>query len=365
MPVVDRVEARFEKDPRKVPIEKKMEILSAFEREAINYGKEHIVNTQLSYGDWGTREIVCNTLGTLTESEYVRTMIGAGITAREGEVRQRGFEHKGRLGGFEWIERLTPDDISVKAARMAVSLLRAKRAPAGEFPVVFHPSITGLLVHEALGHNAEADHVRSGESILEGKLGTKVASECVSIVDDATVEGSWGSYRYDSEGTPGQRRTIIENGVLAGLMHSLETAAKMGVQPNGSARADGYHSRPIVRMSNTFIVPGEKSFEEIIRDIDYGVFLKGGQWGYVFCERGQYTCHAGEGWMIRNGELAEHLRDVSISGITLETLMNVEAISRDFEMDMAGMCGKSGQGMYINAGGPYVLVKKLVVGGQE
>jgi TldD protein len=118
-------------------------------------------------------------------------------------------------------------------------------------------------------------------------------------------------------------------------------------------------------MSNTFIAPGELSFEDMIKDIDQGIFMKGGHWGYVFCERGQYTCHAGEGWMIRNGQLDEHLRNVSFSGMTLETLMNVDVVSQDLEFLLPGMCGKSGQRMHVDAGGPYVRVKEVVVGGQE
>lgn len=138
----------------------------------------------------------------------------------------------------------------------------------------------------------------------------------------------------------------------------------MGVAPNGSARADGFMHRPIVRMSNTMIQPGEASLEELMKDIELGILLRGGQWGYVWCEKGQYTCHAGEGVMIRNGQLAEQVRDVSISGMTLETLANAEGVSRDFELEMPGNCGKNGQSMPVNGGGPYVKVKEIVVGGQ-
>lgn len=364
-PIIDRTETRFEKDPRSVPIQQKMEVLSTFEKEAIKFGGDKIVNSVLFYGDSVERMIICNTRGTFIETESMRINIGSAITARDGDIRQRGFEHRSALGGYELVEKLAPDEISVKAAKTAVSLLGAKRAPAGKFTVVFHPSVTGLLTHEALGHNAEADHVLSGESILEDKLGQKVASDCITIIDDATIEGSWGSYRYDSEGTPAQRRVLIEDGILKGFMHSLETAAKMGMSPNGSARAQDFSSRPIVRMSNTFIVPGKTSFEELIKDIDIDIYLKGGEWGYVFCERGQYTCHASEGWYIRRGQIAEHLRDVSISGMTLETLINADAVSSDFELSMPGMCGKNGQGMPINAGGPHVRVRDIVVGGQE
>jgi len=364
-PVEDTVRAHSERDPRSVPLAEKMKLLARYEQAAIAAGDGKLVNTQIAYSDGVGRVMLCNTRGTFLEMESVRTQLGASMTAQDGEVRQRAGERRGRQCGYELIDRLTPETISVAAARRAVALLKARRAPAGKFTVVFHPSITGLLTHEALGHNAEADLVLGGESILEGKLGTKIASECITIIDDGTIPGSWGSYPYDSEGTPSQRRVIIENGVLKSYLHSLETAARMGVAPNGSARAQGFGNRPVVRMSNTFIQPGTLSFEQILKDIDLGVYLKAGQWGYVLCERGQYTCNAGEGYLIRNGELAEHLRDVCISGMTLETLMNADAVSGDFEMEMSGMCGKSGQGMCVNAGGPHVRVRDIVVGGQD
>jgi TldD protein len=362
--VVDEVGAIFALDPRQVPLERKLAAVRGYEEASACYAGEHAANLMTGYSDAFQTEIVCNTRGTLVSSESVRTAIWHAITARNGSVRQRAREMRGEQAGFELVEATPAAELSVKAAARAVALLGASPAPAGRFQAVFHPSITGLLVHEAIGHNAEADHILSGQSILSGKLDTKVAADCITIVDDATIPGSWGSYRYDSEGVSGQRRMIVENGVLKGFMHSLETAAKMGVAPTGSARADGFLHRPIVRMSNTMILPGEMSLDELIADIDVGILLRGGQWGYVWCEKGQYTCHAGEGVMIRNGQLAEQVRDVSISGMTLETLANVLGVSRDFELRMPGNCGKNGQSMPVNGGGPYVRVREIVVGGQ-
>jgi TldD protein len=365
-PVIDHVEAEYEKDPRVIPIDQKMQVLLDFEKAALDYGKDKITNTTLGYADSVRTEVVCNTFGTSIESQYVRTRVSCGITAGEGKTRQRASEGRAKLAGFELIAEIEPKEFSVKVAETAVSLLSAKRAPSGKLPVVFHPRTTSLLIHEALGHNAEADHVLSGESILEGKMGQKIAADCVTIVDDGTIKGAWGSYKYDSEGTQAQRRVIVENGVLKSYMHSLETASRFGVSPNGSARAEHYDCRPIVRMSNTFVAPGDSSFEQLIKGIDLGIFVRGGQWGYVFCEKGQYTCHVGEGWMIRNGELAEHIRDVSMSGMILETLMNVDGVSQEFEMEKGGgTCGKSGQSIPVSGGGPYIRVKEMVVGGQE
>jgi TldD protein len=364
-PVVDTVRVEVEKDPRSVSLEEKVRRVLDYEKAGIDCAGDKLCNTIVSYRDAWTRETICNTAGTLIEQETIRTAIATAMTAVEGSVRQMAHERFSEQVGFELLDRISSEDFTEKAAKRAVSLLSARRAPSGKFPVVLHPSITGLLVHEALGHNAEADHVFNGQSIIEGKMGEQIASECVTIMDDATIPRLSGSYRYDSEGIPGQERVVIEKGILKGYLHSLETAARFGVEPNGSARAMNGHCSPIVRMSNTFIAPGKLTFEEMLKDIDEGIFMKEGHWGYVFCERGQYTCHSGEGWMIKNGRLREHLRNVSFSGMTLETLMNIDAVSKDLEFLLPGMCGKSGQGMHVNAGGPYVRVKEVVVGGQE
>ena len=365
-PTVDEYVSPFEIDPRSVSLDRKMQIVHVLEDTALERAAEATANSSSWYSDSLTREMVCNSQGADVDSTIVRSSLGVRITTRDGDVRQRGYEHKSALGGFEIAERTDPAELGAKAADTALMLLKADHAPSGKFPVILHPSIVGVFIHEALGHNAEADLVIAGDSILEGKLGTRVASDLVTVVDDATIDGSWGSYRYDAEGTPGQRRMIIENGILKGFMHSLETAARLGMEPNGSARADGYGSRPIVRMSNTIVLPGAATLEELAKGIDLGVLLEGGEWGYVMTAKGQYTCHAGRGRLIRNGEIGPPLRDVSVAGMILDTLHDIDGLTAEFQMlTMGGMCGKNGQGMPTNGGGPYVRVKELVVGGQE
>jgi len=364
-PIAGSVSVEVERDPRAVSLEDKVRRAIAYEKAGIDCARGKLCNTIVGYGDAWTREIVCNTVGTLVEQETIRTTLRTTMTAVEGDIRQTGHENFSEQIGMELLDKVRPAEFTEKAAKRAVALLSARRAPSGKFPVILHPSITGLLTHEALGHNAEADLVFTGQSIIDGKIGKQIASKHINIIDDATIPKLSGSYRYDSEGLAGRKRTIIENGILKGYMHSLETAARFGVKPNGSARAMNGHCPPVVRMSNTYIVPGNLTLEDMLKDIDEGIYMKGGHWGYVFCERGQFTCHAGEGWMIRKGQLAEHLRDVSFSGMTLETLMRIDAIGNDLEFLLPGMCGKSGQGMHVNAGGPHIRIKEVVVGGQE
>jgi TldD protein len=359
-----REECVGEVNPDEVPLKEKMKRLSALESAARKEGGSCIVNTVVGYGDGTRHEVIANTLGTLAERTVNRASVTGIVTAHKNGVRQRAVKRKAIVGGAELLERLTPDDFTVRLARKAIGFCGAKVAPAGTFPVIFHPSITGLLAHEAIGHNAEADHVWSGESILAGKLGQEIASPLVTIYDDPTTPGAYGSYEFDSEGTPGEKKAIIEKGVLRNYLHSLETASRFDVRPNGSARAEDHGSRPIVRMSNTYVAPGESSFEDLLKGVERGIYLMEGHWGYVFVEKGKFTCHAGEARMIENGALGEPLRDVSVSGFTLEALKNIDMVASDFEMDMPGVCGKEGQGAATDAGGPHIRISALVVGGR-
>jgi TldD protein len=362
-PVTDVVAAVMARRPDQVPISEKVKAAFGHEQAARKYDPR-IENTRLNYSDGVSVMKIANTFGTYIETESARTRIAIRVVARDGDLRQSGYESFGRLEGFELIERIGTDELGVKAARRAVELLSARPAPAGEFPVIFDHTVTGLFVHEAFGHNSEADLVFTGQSIIADKLGVKIGSELVNIVDDSTVEGAWGSYKYDSEGVPGRRRTLVENGVVKGFLHSLETAARFGVAPNGSARSEGSGSRPIVRMSNTFIAPGKSTLDEMVSGIDSGILLIGALSGYVSTETGQFTCRTAEGWFIKNGQLHEQLRDVAVSGMVLEALANVDAVGCEFRLASPGTCGKNGQGVPVDNGGPHIRVKKLVVGGQ-
>jgi len=375
MAAVEAVEAEDRTEPEvppgAMPVAEKIDRLLQYERagRAAASDGHQIVNAIVSYAQAWREETLANTAGTLLRSAGSRAVATTLFVASDGEILQRGTEQRGIVGGAELLRRVQPEPFSVRAARKAVAALDAKPAPAGRFTVLFHPSITGLLVHEALGHNAEADSVWAGESILEGRLGEEIASPAVSVWDDSTLPGQFGSFAYDSEGTPGRRRPLIQEGRLVAYLHSLETAAKFDADPTGSARAESYDCRPLVRMSNTFLAPAGADtgvpLAEMMRGIDRGVYLEDGHWGYVFVQKGQFICHAGQAHMIEDGEIGEPLRDVSISSLTLDVLKNIDAVGEDFEMEMPGMCGKDGQSAPTDCGGPHVRVRDVVVGGHH
>lgn len=277
---------------------------------------------------------------------------------------QTGFKSAGNVAGYELVESVQPEKFSVKAAETAVKLLDASPPPRGTYTVVVDPDVGGLFVHEAFGHNSEGDLVFGGQSIISGKIGQKVASDLVSVWDDPTIRKN-GHFVYDHEGTKAEPHPIVDKGTLVGYLHSLESAAKLGGKPQGSARAQNQHNLPIIRMSNTFFAAGDMNLEEVLEDVKVGVFLSGSQYGYVETQKGQFTCKAEQGWLIEKGELTEHLRDVAINGLTLDALKNVTAVAKDLRIEMPGMCGKGGQSMYVDAGSPHMKFEGVVIGGRR
>jgi TldD protein len=356
------VKNRCKIEPESVSIEEKMGKLLELEKDARECG-DKVKSTSLVYQDETVNEVICNSFNAFIDQTLTRVLARITVTAKEGAKRQSAHKVVGKLAGFEVINGIESQKFGVETAERAVKLLRAKKAPSGRFTIVMDPEIAGLFAHEAVGHNAEGDLVAFHQSLLDGLKGQKIASDEIVMIDDATIEGAYGSYYFDSEGTPASRRVIIERGVLKEFMNGLESAALLNEKPNGSCRAYLHQNVPIVRMSNTFFAPGDYTLEELIEDVNLGIFVKGARGGYVLVERGQFTCNVEEAQMIRNGELAEPLSNVSIGGLTLEILKDIEACSKDFELADPGFCGKNGQRMWVDDGGPYVQVKNIVVGG--
>ncbi len=364
-PVDGRVEAQYRIDPRGISLQDRVEAIFELEQRGRNQDPKRIVNTVASYADGAGQMYLGNTLGSYVEYESVRCSVRLMVTAQQDDVRQWASEHKANSCGYELMADIDPDEFAGQTAQQALDLLDAQPPPAGKFEVIIDPQICGLLVHEAFGHNCEADAVWAGNSILEGKLDKPVAAELVTIIDDPTLPDANGSFEYDHEGVAAQRHVLVKDGILQGYLHNLETAARFGVQPNGAARAMGHMYSPLVRMSNTFIQPGEASLEEMIGDINHGLYLKGGYWGYVFTARGQFTCNVQQAYDIHNGQLGQLYRNVSISGMTLETLQRVTAVGNDLQFRAGGTCGKGGQGVPVDTGGPHVRIHEVVVGGQQ
>ena len=356
--VEDKVLTKPRKDPSKIPVEDKINLTLAINKMILGYDKS-IKTCTIDYLDMTGRNYFINNEGTCIEQDklYIWSRITA--TAKKGEIFSFSREEIGSTSGYEIFDVETPEIVGERLAKRAVEQLKAKPPKGGTFPAVLGPNVVGVFVHEAFGHLAEADLTLSG-SILLGKIGKKVASDVTTVYDDGTIKGAFGSFKYDDEGIPTQKTLLVNRGVVVGLMHSRETAHKFNVQPTGNMRAEDFRVEPIIRMRNTFMEPKDHSFEELVEDIKFGYYLKSFRGGQANLD-GTFQVGIQEAYEIVNGELGEAIRNASISGNTLETLLKVDAVGKDFEL-WPGRCGK-GQTAFVCDGGPHIRVREVLVGG--
>jgi len=354
----DRVSANPKKDPSKIPLEDKIRTTLTIADTVLGYD-ERVKSCTVDYLDLAGTNYFMNNEGAYIEQDKLYVWSRILVTAKEGEVFTFSREEVGSTSGYEVFDREAPEVVGERAARRAIEQLKAKTPKGGTFPVVLGPNVVGVFVHEAFGHLAEADLTLSG-SVLMGKLGKKVASDEVTIYDDGTVEGAFGSFKYDDEGVPAQKTLLVKDGVVVGLMHNRETAQKFNARPTGNARAEDFRVEPIIRMRNTFLEPKDHSFEELIEGIKFGYYFKSFRGGQANLD-GTFQVGIQEGYEIVKGEVGEPVRNASISGNTLETLYKVDAVGKDFEL-WPGRCGK-GQTAFVCDGGPHIRVKEVLVGG--
>lgn len=348
------------KDPAGVPVEEKLALLRAMERDVRTLPE--IRNVTTAYSDATVEKRFVDSSGADLRWSLVRSVAQAHFTAkRDGELAGRSS----RVGGTKGWELFTDEDPVAKALAAAKSTVAALGAPAakgGRRTVVIDSELAGVFAHEAVGHASEADLVAAGESCFRGRLGAKLGIDGLSIRDDSTVPGAFGSFPYDDNGVAGSRKTILENGVLTGYLCDREHASTLGVAPNGAARAQDFHSRPLVRMSNTLIDAGDMPEDEVFAGIQDGVYCKGSRGGQVDCARGTFLFNAQEAYRIEGGEVTTPLRDVSLTGDILSTLLNIDGLGDTARMGDPGYCGK-GQWVPVCDGGPLVRIQKCLVGG--
>ena len=353
--------SRERRNSATVPLAAKKELLDEYNDIMLSAGK--IQSTRIDYRDVRRKVIFASSEGSYIEQSKPDLILRLTAIAREdNEVQQAGLS-LGSNGDFSVIEGLHHQVREL--ARRAVALLSAPHVKGGEYTVILDPVLAGVFVHEAFGHLSESDFVYQNEQLRNiMTLGRRFGARHLNIVDDATIPDLRGSYKYDDEGMPASRTYLIHEGVLVGRLHSRETAAKMGEPPTGNARAINYHFPPIVRMTNTFIEPGNSSFEGMLGDIKEGVYVKDWYGGTTSLE--MFTFSAGEAYMIRQGKLAELLRPVVLSGNVFVTLGNIDAIGSDLKMNQGGGCGKGGQSpLPVSNGSPHIRIRHCLVGGQE
>jgi len=358
-PVKDRVETQVIRVPSKVPIEEKLKMVFDADKAIWSKG-ENIIDDSVVYADYSGKKVFLSSEGAAIEIDEIRTYLAVQVSAREAGRVSPAYEAMGGTTGFELLERNDPVKMADEAASRAIRLLNASVPKGGVSTCVLDNKILGLLVHEALGHTAEADFVLSG-SILAGKIGEQVASEYVTIVDSPEPAGANGWMRYDDEGVKTKPVKIVEKGVLKGFMHNRESAAVFGVEPTGNARAQSYSHVPLIRMRNTYMEAGDWDPEEIIRETREGFYLKGSLGGQAD-SNGEFTFPVQEAWRIDKGELVEPFRGVAISGSAVEVLKSVDAVGKDLKIISPGNCGKF-QWVPVDDGGPHIRARMIVGGG--
>ena len=320
-----------------------------------------IKDSQITYGDVYYRKMFISSEGAEIGIEGFRTIFYVSITAGEAGVLSPAYEVIGGTMGFELFKGDRHLEVAKTASERAIRLLKASLPKGGLATVVLDNRLLGLIVHEAFGHTAEADLVISGD-VLTGKIGKKIASDLVTIVDDPGPEYAYGWIPYDDEGVKARRVVIVENGVLKEYMQSRETASVLGMNVTGNARAQDYRYAPIVRMRNTYMMPGDWKPEEIIAETKEGYYLKGSMGGQADMN-GEFMFVVQEAWRIENGELKEPYRGVTVSGNALDVLMSVDAVGNDLKIDSPGTCGKF-QLAPVDGGGPHIRCK-IIVGGRR
>ena len=348
-------------NPRHIPLADKKQLCDRYNQILRNYS-DKITTTSVSYADSKQSIILGTSEGSLIEQSWHDLEMRFSATAKNGEIVQTGRETTGTRKGYEDITNLEPEVEG--AAKRAVNALSLPSVKGNTYTVVIDPILTGLFVHEAFGHLSEADMAYENPDLLEVMtIGRKFGPEFLQIFDGASPEGHRGSYYYDDEGAPATTTQLIKDGILVGRLHSRETAGKLGEKPTGNARCLNYHYPPIVRMTNTWIARGNTPVADLFQDIKEGVYACNWLGGMTNGE--MFTFSAGEAWMIRDGKIAEPVKDVTLSGNVFKTLANIEAMGNDFYWDESGGCGKGGQnGLPVGCGGPSLRIKNVVVGGE-
>ncbi len=346
-------------DIRKIPLAEKIDLARKY--NDILLAQPKIVSTLTAYSDRCKTTSFYSTEDRYIEQRQVYLRIFLSAIARDGTNIQ---DYAKPFCSREGIEDLKgKEEVVEKVAKMASDLLQAEKVDAGIWTVIIDPRLAGVFAHEAFGHLSEADFLYTNDRLRElMRIGTPYGTDELSIVDDPTLANEWGSYEFDDEGVKAKRTYLIKDGKIAAHLHSKETAKRMGEEPTGNARAIDYRFPPIVRMSNTFIEGRDKKLEEMVADIDKGLYVAGTRGGMTELEF--FTFSSQYAYKIEKGKMTDLIRDVIIQGNVFETLRNIDAIGCDFAMHSGG-CGKGAQNpLPIGIGGPSIRIKNCLIGGK-
>jgi TldD protein len=348
--------------PEEVAKARKVELLESADAVARAAGGA-ITQVSAAYGDSRRRILVANSDGVLAEDDQVRTRFSVSCVASGDTGMQTGYEVRAATTGFELLDDKGVEAVAAEAARRALAKLTARPAPSGVLPVVLKGGSGGILFHEACGHGLEADHIVKDSSVYRGRMGQKVASELVTLVDDGTVGDEWGTFVIDDEGHVASRNVLIQDGVLTDYMWDWLRARKEGrPHSSGNGRRQSYQHLPMVRMTNTYLLAGKDDPEEIVRQTPHGVYVAQLGGGSVNTATGDFVFGMTEAYLIEDGQITDPLRDANLIGNGPDVLARIDALADDFAMS-PGTCGKDGQSVPVGCGQPTLRVTGVTIGG--
>lgn len=350
--------------PAELGINEKIALLHQADAAARSYDAR-IRQVQASFID-ETRHVLLAS----SDGRYVwdvQPMVRFNITciAEENGNRQYGVQGGGGRRTLEiFKEALSPQALACEAARQAILLLHAQEAPAGPMEVVLGPGWPGILLHEAIGHGLEADFNRKKTSAFSGLVGKKVASELCTVVDDGTIPFRRGSLNMDDEGNPTNQTVLIENGVLKAYLQDRLSSKLMGVPATGNGRRQGYDHIPLPRMTNTFMLAGESTREEVIRSVKRGLYATHFGGGQVDITSGKFVFSASEAYLIEDGHITAPVKGATLIGDGPTVLKRVTMVANDLQLDQGlGICSKDGQLVPVGVGLPTIKIDQITVGG--
>ena len=347
-----------------VDVARKIELVKQADAAARAYDKR-VQQVMGGYADQTKEVLIVNTLGHFAEDRQDLCRLGIQCVAfgKKGE-RRTGFYGGGGRVDFRFFDDFSPAQVGREAARQAIATLGAVPAPAGPQTVVLAPGWSGILLHEAVGHGLEADFIRKGTSLFKGKLGEKVASDLVTVIDDGTVSGGRGSLNVDDEGNAGERKVLIERGILRGYLYDHLNARLTGQRSTGSGRRQSFRHAPLPRMTNTYLAPGDSTPEEIVGGVRKGLYCRQFGGGQVDISNGNFVFEISEAYLIEDGEITKPVKGAMLIGVGPEALKNVVQVGCDASHDPGlGTCGKDGQSVPVGVGLPTVRIDNMTVGG--
>jgi TldD protein len=349
-----------ETHPEDVPVATKAAVLRACDERARGLSGE-ITQARIGYAE-GRRQVeVFNSEGRAATDDRTRVRLSVQVVARRDGRVETGVDNRGGHAGWELVEA-DPEQVAERAARRALTLLDAVDAPSGRLPVVVGNAFGGVLLHEAVGHGLEADAVQKRASVYAGRLGDQLAEPFVTAYDDGSRPNAWGSDGIDDEGTPTRRTTIIEEGRLTSYLYDVVTARRDGAERTGNGRRESFRHVPVPRMTNTFFAPGEATPEELIGEVERGLYAVSFGGGQVEPATGDFVFGVSEGYLIENGKVTAPVRGATLVGNGVEALRAIDGIAGDLDI-ASGMCGKAGQSVPAGVGQPHVRIRELTVGG--